>query len=521
MVQTVEEAQVLFSASGMGKVETAAGRANRTMSRMTSIAGRATSAIRGIGRAATSFRGIASIAALGYSIKQASDAASEQVAAERKLESVLAATGNAAGFTADELKQMAADLQQVTNYGDEATISAMGVMASFTNISGDVFQGAVVAAQDLSAVMGQDLQSSVVQVGKALNDPIKGVTALQRVGVAFTQQQKDQITAMVEAGNSMGAQQLILAELKKEFGGAAEAMADPFTQFGNAAGDVQEELGMLVREIGTELLPVGYQLLEWTSDAISGMKGIGSELKTFVTDGIDAFVQVQDRIADFATFSTVIAGNIGNVFQGMFDDIVGWAQAAFDFIASNLKIGFENMLAAESKAANLLSFGLVGGDAEFQSPQAFIKRESATMAAAAAAIEEARTEMFTGQAFRIQQRADAAERAQAPDAAVAAKSFQGMDFGGVSLVPRQEIEPSDAAEDATDEPMQQAAEALQQIAAQRGSALQVMQRVQESLQKRAAELAEKQLAEQREQTAIAEKQLTIMEQQRDPFTRLA
>ncbi|MGA1038359.1 MAG: hypothetical protein ACO3VQ_11170, partial [Ilumatobacteraceae bacterium] len=67
MVQTVEEAQVLFSASGMGKVETAAGRANRTMSRMTSIAGRATSAIRGIGRAATSFRGIASIAALGYS----------------------------------------------------------------------------------------------------------------------------------------------------------------------------------------------------------------------------------------------------------------------------------------------------------------------------------------------------------------------------------------------------------------------------------------------------------------------
>ena len=507
MATTVEEAQVLFSASGIGKVETAASKANSVMSRMSSVAGKAVRSIKSIAGAAMSFRGLVGMAAVGVASKRAADAAGEQIAAERKLESVLAATGNAAGFTADELKRMASDLQQVTNYGDEATLSAMGVLASFTNIKGDVFRDATTAAQDLSAVMGQDLQSSVVQIGKALNDPIRGVTALQRVGVAFTQQQKDQITAMVEAGNSMGAQQLILAELKKEFGGAAEAMADPFTQFGNAAGDVQEELGMLVREIGTELLPVGYQLLEWTSDAISGIKGIGSELKTFVTDGIDAFVQVQDRIADFATFSTVIAGNIGNVFQGMFDDIVGWAQAAFDFIASNLKIGFENMLAAESKAANLLSFGLVGGDAEFQSPQAFIKRESATMAAAAAAIEEARTEMFTGQALRIQQRADAAERA---GAAAAAK--KPVAAAGVSLVPRMEIEDTGPAEpDTTADTMEQAATALQNLAAQRGSALQSFQRIQENLQKRTAELAEQQLAEQQKQTALAEQQLTIME----------
>jgi len=504
---TVEEAQVLFSASGIGKVETAASKANSVMSRMSSIAGRATASIRGIAGAAMSFRGLVGMAAVGVAAKKAADAAGEQIAAERKLESVLAATGNAAGFTADELKRMAADLQQVTNYGDEATLSAMGVLASFTNIKGDVFRDATTAAQDLSAVMGQDLQSSVVQIGKALNDPIKGVTALQRVGVAFTQQQKDQITAMVEAGNSMGAQQLILAELKKEFGGAAEAMADPFTQFGNAAGDVSEELGMLVREIGTELLPVGYQLLEWTSDAISGMKGIGGELKTFVTDGIDAFVRVQDKIADFATFSTVIAGNIGNVFQGMFDDIVGWAQAAFDYITSNIKIAFDNLLTADSKIANKVSFGLLGSDqGEFQEFKAFAKRESATMAAAAAAMEQARTEMFTGQAVRIQQRADAAERA------VAAAAKKPVAAAGVSLVPRMEIEDTGPAEpDTTADTMEQAATALQNLAAQRGSALQSFQRIQESLQKRSAELAEQQLAEQQKQTALAEKQLTIME----------
>jgi hypothetical protein len=504
---TVEEAQVLFSASGIGKVETAASKANSVMNRMSSVAGKAVRSIKGIAGAAMSFRGLVGMAAVGVAAKKAADAAGEQIAAERKLESVLAATGNAAGFTADELKRMAADLQQVTNYGDEATLSAMGVLASFTNIKGDVFRDATTAAQDLSAVMGQDLQSSVVQIGKALNDPIKGVTALQRVGVAFTQQQKDQITAMVEAGNSMGAQQLILAELKKEFGGAAEAMADPFTQFGNAVGDVQEELGMLVREIGTELLPVGYQLLEWTSSAISGMKGIGVELKTFVTDGIDAFTQVQDSIADFVTFNTIIAGDIGNVFQGLFDDIVGWAQAAFDYISANIKIAIKNSQTAGSKIANKLSFGMLGSDAgTFQEFQSFAKRESATMAAAAAAIEKANTEMFTGQSQRIQQRADAAERA----GAAAAK--KPVTAAGVSLVPRMEIEDTGPAEpDTTADTMEQAATALQNLAAQRGSALQSFQRIQESLQKRSAELAEQQLAEQQKQTALAEKQLTIME----------
>ena len=513
MATTVEEAQVLFSASGIGKVETAASKANSAMGRLTAMAGKAAGAVRRMGAAATSMRGIVGIAAMGLAAKNAAEAAGEQMAAERKLESVLNATGNAAGFTADELKQMAADLQQVTNYGDEATISAMGVLASFTNIKGDVFKDATTAAQDLSAVMGQDLQSSVVQIGKALNDPIKGVTALQRVGVAFTQQQKDQIAAMVNAGDTMGAQQLILAELKKEFGGAAEAMADPMVQFGNAAGDVSEELGMLVREIATEMLPIGYQLLDWTSDAISGMKGIGGELRTFVTDGVDAFVQVQDKIADFATFSTVIAGNIGNVFQGMFDDIVGWAEAAFDYITSNIKIAFDNLLTADSKIANKVTFGLLGSDqGQFQEFQSFAKRESATMAAAAAAMEQARTEMFTGQAIRVQQRADAAGRA-----AAAMPPTKPATAAGVSLVPRMEIDqPVDQidAQATTADTMEQAATALQDLAAQRGSAIQSFQRIQENLQKRSAELAAQQLAEQQKQTALAEQQLTIMERPR-------
>lgn len=488
MATTVEEAQVLFSASGIGKVETAASKANSVMSRMSSVAGKAVRSIKGIAGAAMSFRGLVGMAAVGVASKRAADAAGEQIAAERKLESVLAATGNAAGFTADELKRMASDLQQVTNYGDEATLSAMGVLASFTNIKGDVFRDATTAAQDLSAVMGQDLQSSVVQIGKALNDPIRGVTALQRVGVAFTQQQKDQITAMVEAGNSMGAQQLILAELKKEFGGAAEAMADPFTQFGNAAGDVQEELGMLVREIGTDLLPVGYQLLEWTSETIAGLRGIGEQFSSFANDAVDAFLSVRDAAEDWGIFIGVLSSSIGENWQGLFSDLQKWASAAFDHISTNAGIAFENM----GTAANNMWAAITGGQQQaYKSLQEFERPQIET---ADSILTEARSQIFQRDQERKEARAAARARGQvSPKAA------------GVSLVAPQEIS------ETTADTMEQAATALQNLAAQRGSALQSFQRIQENLQKRTAELAEQQLAEQQKQTALAEQQLTIME----------
>ena len=96
---------------------------------------------------ATGLGAFASGAGLVYGIKQAADAAKIQEDAERKLESVLRSTGGAAGYTAGELKGYAAELQRVTNYGDEATISAMAVMASFTQVRGDVFKEAISSAQ--------------------------------------------------------------------------------------------------------------------------------------------------------------------------------------------------------------------------------------------------------------------------------------------------------------------------------------------------------------------------------------
>ena len=189
------------------------------------------------------------IAGLGLTVKLAN----QQEQAEKKLAGVLAATGGAAELSLGKLKDFAAGLQRITNFGDEATISAMAVLATFKNIKGDNFKQATRAAQDMSAVLGQSLDAGMVQLGKALNDPIRGMTALSRVGVTFTEQQKQQIKVLQESGDLMGAQRVILGELKSEFGGAAAAMADPMVQLKNSLGDIGESIGM-------ELLPFAKML---------------------------------------------------------------------------------------------------------------------------------------------------------------------------------------------------------------------------------------------------------------------
>jgi len=180
------------------------------------------------------------------STRAAIAAAGVQLQAERKLGAVLQATAGAAKLSAGEIARYASELQSVTNFGDEATIAAAGVLATFKEIKGDTFKDVLAIAQDMSSVMGSDLQGSIVQLGKAFNDPIRGASALAEVGVSFTDQQRNQIKTLQESGDLLGAQAVIMQELKSEFGGAAQALADPFTQMKNTVGDASESLGMLL-----------------------------------------------------------------------------------------------------------------------------------------------------------------------------------------------------------------------------------------------------------------------------------
>lgn len=201
---------------------------------------------------------------------------SVQEKAEAKLASVLKSTGNAVGITKDEMIEYAKEMQNLTTYGDEAIIAAEGLMTTFTKIGKDVFPTAIEAAADMSTMFGQDLQQSVIQLGTALNDPIAGIGRLRRIGISFTEEQKDMIKGFVEANDIMSAQEVILKELNVEFGGVAFAMGETATgaliQFNNALGDL--------KEVGGEAVVKGIQpLVEWLTEVVAKAAASAKEIE--------------------------------------------------------------------------------------------------------------------------------------------------------------------------------------------------------------------------------------------------
>ena len=184
-----------------------------------------------------------------------------------QLNAVLKSTGNAAGFTTDQILEQASALQSLTTFSDEAIGSAQNLLLTFTKVQGPVFEEATKTILDMSVALGQDLKSSAIQVGKALNDPILGVSALRRVGVSFTEDQQKMIQTLVESGQVMEAQKFILKELAVEFGGSASAAADTFEgkikQMNNTIDDLKEIVGNALIEA---LSPFMEQLSTWATN---------------------------------------------------------------------------------------------------------------------------------------------------------------------------------------------------------------------------------------------------------------
>ncbi|MBW2675556.1 MAG: hypothetical protein JRD89_19455, partial [Deltaproteobacteria bacterium] len=170
--------------------------------------------------AAAALYGVAK--ALGAASRMAKEyvaLANVQEAAEQNLAAVIKATGGAAGYNLDQLKKMASGMQTVTTVGDEVILNGMAMLGTFKQIRGEGFERATKAALDMAQVLGTDMKSSVVMIGKALNDPITNLSAMTRAGVQFTETQKDMIKTLWKAGDAAGAQNIILKELEGQMGG--------------------------------------------------------------------------------------------------------------------------------------------------------------------------------------------------------------------------------------------------------------------------------------------------------------
>lgn len=190
----------------------------------------------------------------------------------------------------------------------------------------------------MSTALGTDMSSASIQLGKALNNPIAGLTALSRAGVSFTEEQKNQIRTLVETGDVLGAQKLILAELSKEFGGAAEAAATPVDK-------LRVKLGNLQEDVGAALIPI-----------VSGAADVVSKLT-------DAFIALPGPVKTVVEIlgvggagsmgAIVVVSKLASVFGDSLKPVMDFARRQFDDVALAVGNMATKMGASQEAGANI------------------------------------------------------------------------------------------------------------------------------------------------------------------------
>jgi hypothetical protein len=231
-------------------------------------------------------------------------------------EAVLRSTGTTANGTAREIANMAASLQESTSFNDEAILSGANLLLTFKNIrneageGNDIFDQTTQTMLDVARAMGTDVSTEAIRLGKALNDPVAGISALSRVGIQFTEQQKEQIKVLTDTGDLLGAQKIILAELQSQFGGSAAAYAQTFAGqlegLNNELNDLSEEIGMIVMPAVTAMVEEFKALIPV----------IGPQLKAAI-ESVDWAALVKS-VVDFTKFLVENATAIVNVIIALF-----------------------------------------------------------------------------------------------------------------------------------------------------------------------------------------------------------
>jgi hypothetical protein len=278
------------------------------------------------------------VMAVGAAIKQFFDAYREQERAVQKVEQAIASTGNAAGLSLKTLTAEASNLQNKTLFGDEEILNkSTAQLLTFTNITGDNFLKTQRAAMDLATVLDGDLQNASIMLGKAMNDPVKGITALRRVGVSFTEDQREQIKVLAETNRLEEAQGIILAEMTRQYGGQAEAAAkgtgvwsQVLAQFGEISEAIGGRMSGALIGLGTTFRDLFRSVAEGISQS-SAVDEFNSQVDAVVnlTENISPLLTRYDELQAKANLSKGEQSELKNIIDSVAGAIPG-AVSAFD-----------------------------------------------------------------------------------------------------------------------------------------------------------------------------------------------
>ncbi len=232
----------------------------------------------------------AAVGGLSFALGEAAQAGEALELRQRRLEALIKATGGAAGLTARDIERMSERITGAVGGTEKEIEDAAAVLLTFRSIAGETFERTIRVAKDLAAVFQTGLRSGIVQLGKALEDPVRGLTALREVGVSFTDAQKEMVDQFIATGDKAGAVSLILGELERQVKGGAAAEGEGLT---GATSALAREWTNLLEGIDrtfsvSEKAAAGFNLLA------GGVAAIGRGIDPTLEESLAA---VRDKIA--------------------------------------------------------------------------------------------------------------------------------------------------------------------------------------------------------------------------------
>jgi hypothetical protein len=211
----------------------------------------------------------------GFMINAARGAEDARIANE-KLGNVLSSMGW--GATTDRVSAYAEQLEKTVAVDADVIKATQTKLATFSNLTktvnkaGGAFDRATVAALDMAAAGFGTAEGNAVQLGKALQDPIKGIAALAKSGVTFTNQEKEKIRTLVESNKMLEAQDMILDAIEKQVGGTAEASASSFDKMKFALAGVSDTFGDMLLPVIDAIAPKLAAVSAWAQENPGLMK---------------------------------------------------------------------------------------------------------------------------------------------------------------------------------------------------------------------------------------------------------
>ena len=285
----------------------------------------------------TAFSGIAkSVGALGIAATGAAAAiggiaykligiGEEGLQAENRIKNVVKTMGlfgDQSDEVADRLIKVADATELATGVDGDLIMASQAKLATFKELAktagttGGAFDRATQASIDMAAVFGGDASNYAVQLGKALEDPEKGLASLKRTGALTTSQIKEISQEFTQTGNRAKAFDQVLRAIETQVGGSANATASGMAKIKVSVGQMLEEIGKPMAEVfskfATDVAKMTPQIVESLSGLAPKIREIGYTITAALAEALQGdtsrMVKIGELIGEAVTlgFKTAI-----------------------------------------------------------------------------------------------------------------------------------------------------------------------------------------------------------------------